>query len=481
MTHIFDRDICVMGAGPAGCVTARRLVDLGYSVCILEGKAFPRSHVGICLSDETNSVLEYIGVKDAIQEAAFLERKTTVVKWETEEAILAPQPGFHVDRGIFDQILLQNAISAGTTVLQPAKVKSLSPFEEGWKIIYEMAGERKEISTRFVVDATGNSNVLPAKKTRMAPPLFAMHAKWSLEKIPDFDGFIEAGKDAWLWFARINGGKALINLFTDPKHFLQSKSEGLESHYFEMFQQFSLLESCQLGSRISPIESCDASSRCSTDPVGKNYIRVGDANMSVDPIASQGVHLAMTSALQAAIVVNTLLRHPENNKHAIEFYCSRQEERIHQFTERTAGAYQQVSQLNSDPFWIKRAEHVEVTAPQAEPEAIWPESSHRIQLSSQAKIHPMPVMQHEMISIAPALHHPSLKRPIAYLGGKDIISLLGELKQGESAETLISTWSVKMPSNQALEILSWLWSRKIFIPYEEKKKVVSIKKMATII
>jgi hypothetical protein len=300
----------------------------------------------------------------------------------------------------------------------------------------------------------------------MAPPLFDMHATWCYKNMPGYDGFIEAEKKSWLWFAKLNDKKALITVFTEPKHFLKSETNRLEEHYFEMLKHFSLLKACELDHVKGKIEGCDAGSRYSSDPVGMNFIRVGDANIKVDPIASQGVHLAMLSALQAAVVVNTILKKPENNSYAIDFYRSRQEERVNQFMTKTASAYRQVTTYIADPFWLDRSGYIETEEAKPGIKITLPDESATVKLSAQTYIKSIPVMQEDLITSSPTIQHPSLDRPIAYLGGHDIVSLLTEVRQGKTVSDLIKVWSYKMPPDRAFEIFSWLWSKGIIVSYE---------------
>ena len=468
MSHNFDIDICVIGAGPAGSVVSKQLVDLGYSVAIIESKPFPRPNVGICLSDDTYKLLNHIGVKSELEEEAFFKRKTTYVRWNSEEAVLSPQPGFHVDRGKFDQLLLKKAMSSGVKVIQPAKARRTSPLGEGWEIEYDCEDERKKITAKFLINAVGRTNLMPAKKIRLAPPLFAVHSKWKLNSNPKFDGFIESAEDSWLWFAQIGEDEALITLFTDPKHFAKSESNELETHYIKMIEQFSLIQSFQLGTMTTPIESCDASSRYTTDPIGLNYIRIGDANLNVDPIASQGVHLALLSALQATAVVNTLLRNPENSENAIEFYKSRQLERIEQFTERTASVYREVIRFQTFPFWKTRSAYDKIYKDPFTPNIHNPKANEALQLSSDAEFRKLPIMQADLIDSALALHHPSLNRPIVFLAEKNVVELLTNVQQGETSEQLVNKWINVMPRDLAKQILAWLWSYKILISVDIK-------------
>lgn len=459
-------DICVLGAGPAGSAIAKRLCDLGFSVCILEKLAFPRPHVGICLSDPTLELLAYLGVKEAVDQAGFLRRKVTVLKWGTEEPTLTPQPGIHVDRGLFDQLLLENARRAGATVLQPARVTQVQAQEEGgWQVEFDHEGRSQVLQARLLVDAAGKSNVLPSKREKCAPPLFAVHATWELAAPPPYDGFMEAGEDAWLWMAELKEGRAMVSLYTDPKHFSESPETSLEQHYFKMLGQFTLLRHCALRKVIGEVQGCDASSRHSTDPVGRDYIRIGDAHLSVDPMAAQGVHLALSSGLQAAMVVNTLLRYPAHTDDALAFYRSRHAERIQQFTKRSASVYAQVAQHNRHAFWQERSiaappePAASATTPAPRPIAGW----EVVRLCAQARIQSVPVVLETHIVGSPALHHPALDRPVAFLGGQDLVALLADLGPGDTADRLRAAWSDKLPAGLAGQIFQWLWERGILV------------------
>lgn len=473
MAQEFNTDVCVIGAGPGGCAIAKRLAALGYAVTVVEAKAFPRPHVGICLSDQTYQLLDFLDAGNSVRQAGFLRRKTTVVRWDTDEPRLTPQPGIHVDRGIFDSLLLENAREAGVKVIQPARVRNVNRIPGGgWAISIEGKEEDNRLTARFLVDASGKSNVLPAKRIKAAPPLFALHAYWTLEETPDYDGFIEAGTDAWLWFALTRKDRCLISLFTDPKHFAKSESKSLESHYKSMMEQFSLMQYARLGQRLGEVKGCDASSRYITDPVGEDYIRVGDANFSVDPMSSQGVHLALSNGIQAAVVVNTLIRFPRHKEAAQRFFKSRQEERIKQFTAKSQEVYQQVANRRSESFWHDRAGKADLnTPPKAPQKTPIPSPGQKIKLSPQAEIQSIPVMKKDHIEDAPALFHPSLERPVAFLGSQDLVQLIRQVEPGTSLENLGGKWSSTIPVKLKSQIMQWLWEHKIIVPYQEEPQM----------
>lgn len=470
MAPAWHTDVCVIGAGPAGSAIAKRLAELGHSVVVVEKTAFPREHVGICLSYSTTELLNYLGVGEAMKQADFQQRETTLVAWETAEPVQTAQPGFHVDRGVFDQLLLTHACAAGVQLIQPARTTSLQRNSKGgWQVKLSTAGQQQTIHTRFLVDASGRANALGGKRLRYAPPLFALHASWEVEDATDCDGFMEAGEEAWLWMARLKGNKHLISLYTDPKHYAQSGSNSLEAYYRAMLNRFVLPRLNAQKSIAGTVKGCDASSRCSVDPVGADFIRVGDANYSVDPMASQGVHLALSSGIQAAIVVNTLLRYPDKQEIAQQFYRDRQQERVNQFRERTASEYARAAKRFGNTFWQQRAQ---AEQPIAQYNALKPTdamSYHEpIQLSPEAMICNTAVLKKEHVGEEPALQHPSFDRPVAYLGGTPLAPLLQLVHPGLTISGLLNSWEKQVQHSLAEQIIAWLWDHQILIPFRGK-------------
>ena len=121
------------------------------------------------------------------------------------------------------------------------------------------------------------------------------------------------------------------------------------------FGNFAPSGSINWDEQCSDPAACDATSQHAEDPVGDRYIRLGDSCLSVDPLSSQGVHLALQSGLQGAVIVNTMLRKPENTEAAQQFFHRRITERIGRYTGRTKQEYALVSATRPNAFWRERA------------------------------------------------------------------------------------------------------------------------------
>jgi len=210
------------------------------------------------------------------------------------------------------------------------------------------------------------------------------------------------------------------------------------------------------------VRACDASSRYAQEPASSDFVRVGDANLSVDPLSSQGVQLAIAAGIQAAVVVNTLARCPENSEAAAGFYRDRQKEKIQQFAAKTAAFYQERAVVCDQPFWRRRGVSTNATTSGFANEQL--DGNCPIRLSDIAKLAATPTIEGEIIVSRLALHHEALPRPVAYLDGVEIVPLLHRIRPGQCAHTVVQSWSEQMSLEHSWEMMQWLWDRRILVP-----------------
>jgi flavin-dependent dehydrogenase len=463
----FDHDVIILGSGPAGTSTAIRLAALGFNVGLVERKQFPRAHPGICLSNPTLALLGFLAPHENLLRADFWRRKLTAVKWGSPEASYVEKNGVHIDRGALDLSLLKIALKNGVSAYQPASlVNTPATHEDGWRIVISIDGRCRELKARFLVDAAGRSPVLQDIRQKDSPPLVALHAKWELNEPPDFDGFIEDGDNAWLWFARTSARSAAISVFCAPQSIRERGEEDLQTCYLRLLSMFHLLRPSALGRQTSHLQVCDATSRHSTTPASDRHIRVGDACMSVDPLSSQGVHLALLSGIQAAIIINTILKKPENAELAKCFFSRRIEEKVALHTHRTRAEYRRVSEVRPGRFWRERAGHGSTAAdPPAQLSTALP-SPHPntlLQIAPEVVFTKEPVIEGNFVANRPAIRHPGIKGAIAYVEGMNVRSLLSALPKEVSYQEIPNHWHGLVPSSLRKKLRSWFWEKRILV------------------
>ncbi|MCW3053067.1 MAG: hypothetical protein JWN14_2237, partial [Chthonomonadales bacterium] len=286
-------DICVLGGGPAGAAIARRLALLGHEVWIVERAQFPRAHIGESLTPGILPLLDLLGVRSRVEEAEFLRPDAAMIRWEdaTEmRALPAGERGFQVDRGRFDALLLEAACEAGAQLLQPAIAGK--PVREGaqqWRVPLRFQGQDLLLQARFVVDATGRRATLGGPKRRSGTPTLALFAYWKQAGMMGSETRVEAGREAWFWGAPLPDGTFNATVFLDPKRGVGHTRHDLENLYRNLLAESSLLGGCLEGVPAGEMVACNATTYQDPQPVGEDFLKVGEASFSIDPLSSQGV------------------------------------------------------------------------------------------------------------------------------------------------------------------------------------------------
>jgi flavin-dependent dehydrogenase len=452
-------DICVIGAGPAGSTLAIRLAQFGYSVCVIERLIFPRSRVGESLSVGVWPQLELLGVDRTVAAAGFRPCRTSLVQWESDVPLrreFGALGGLLVDRGRFDALLLDRARANGVHLMQPAAVRTWVCHDQRWHIKIESANGIRALVADFLVDASGRSAALRGHKQRTGPRTLALYGYWRGGRLPD-DPQIEAALDAWYWGIPLPDSTYNAIVFVDAADFRARRNASLEESYVALIGRSSLMVGCR-GARLSgPVRAADATSYLDGNSIGPRSIKVGEAALALDPLSSSGVQKAINTSLTAAVVVNTLLRCPQQADAATRFYTRSLIEASDRHRSWAAEHYAVAAATRPGRFWQTRAADVATEPKRTAPlHDCGPPLSGDcvITLSPEATLSPEPCIVGSLVAMKSALRHPGLERPVAFLGDWEVAALLEPLHRGMTIRGLMDAWQIPVRSKPA--IASWL-------------------------
>ncbi len=330
-------DVVIVGAGSAGCVTARRCAELGLKTLLLDRK--PKKLIGqkVCGDEVSKSHFEATGIdypegkeistiiKGADVYPPSLTNELQVRGW-------ADFDGWTLNRLIFGQRLLKEAIDAGVKFQPDSHVGG--PMIRGSQITgieyKDSSGEEKIIRGKIVVDASGFAATIRNKidselvENNIDKGDIALcyreilTLKMPLAE-PEVARVILGGNVAPQGFAwifpkgpqEINAGVGITG----------GKGRGSPKIHFEKFKDsYPLLFDSKLiegkGGAVPvrrPLKSL----------VGNGVAFVGDAALQVNPIHGGGIGAGMRAGIILGEVVRESIAHKDQTAHGLWHYNTR--------------------------------------------------------------------------------------------------------------------------------------------------------------
>jgi FADH2 O2-dependent halogenase len=327
-----DFEVGIIGGGPAGSGLATYLAQAGVSCIVFEREKFPRPHVGESLVPAANRVLAELGFLPKMEAAGFPHKYGAAWTSSANNNLIASHDwealgqedyvpiefseremeGFdqfytyHVDRGLFDHLLLEHAREAGAVVCEEAQVRRVE-FDDTYPVIYHGTGANPQRTrVRLAVDASGRNTTLGNQlKLKVKDPIFNQYALHTW-----FEGF-ERGtgrqKDyifihflpmanTWVWQIPITEDITSFGVVTQKASFPSSREDWQDFFWRCMETSPAIADKLRKAKQINPLKAEGDYSYAMTQFCGDGYALIGDAARFVDPIFSSGVSVALNSA-----------------------------------------------------------------------------------------------------------------------------------------------------------------------------------------
>jgi flavin-dependent dehydrogenase len=367
-----------------------------------------------------------------------------------EEEHLHP-PGFLVYRHIFDNALLTAAKQLGVSEIRSASLTGWSFVNEKWELQVSQGGTSSKLIAKFLVDATGKKSVFRGKKIRVSTQTLAITGLWKNTSCPSASTQLESTATHWLWGSKLSGDLFHVTVFTDPSS-ISGKSR-LTEEYVKAIKETILFRSCLRGALTSVLAVVDVTPYYYENPVGRNFIKVGEAVLGMDPQSSQGVQSVMANAIQGAIAVNSVLTHPFRLNMVRDFYSSRLQESMQNHLAMISKNYALATCWQHEPFWKNRTIYPNDLRPFLKTEPGTWDQTTLIKASDAITLKLVGCIEGDFITQKLALVHPGIPNPMVYWQNIEIAKVIETLNGGQTVAGLMNSWSRVMPPASALELL----------------------------
>lgn len=315
-------DVAIIGGGPSGSSAGLTLLKRqGIRVALIEKSDYSEYRVGETLSPGIRAMLEYLGVWDEFNRTQQLSSFSSSAAWGSEELSTLDYlftlhgSGWALDRSKFDQMLAHSFQSKGGQLLINTSVSAIEEqveehqVQNGWllKLKNNRSGQESSLRCKFLIDASGRRSFLSRKLNLARVQHDKLVGIGSIVQLAEGHGLtasvqVEACDYGWWYRAPIPGNRLSVVLMIDSDLAKTLKLKD-RNKWLDLLKQarltFSGLESAESFGDICVYPAHTAKLKHSG---GSNWVAVGDAAVSHDPLSSSGIPNAIGTGVHGAVV-----------------------------------------------------------------------------------------------------------------------------------------------------------------------------------
>lgn len=357
-------DILIIGGGIAGCIAAISLID-SYQVTLVDKLPEPTDRIGESLAPASQRILKQLDLLEGLEnQVGTLYRKSVGMQsyWGSDQVHLVDDlrnpDGFvkNLDRQAFEAYLRRVAETRGVHCLWGSKLYSSSYENSRWQVQLRASAAPLSITTisaSFVIDASGRQAHFAKSlgiKRQVEDKLVACWVTLPNCRTNTMST-ISASENGWWYSAVIPGDKRVVAFHTDAD--LVAKNElKTTASFLELAKENPVILSL-LNEHEDAIVfkgTVAANSTKLKQVAGQQWVALGDAALSFDPLSSQGMYNAMASAMQ----LQTLLLKYGFAETLQKIHTEQMEHIWHHYLKHKSIFYQAETRWKTAPFWLRR-------------------------------------------------------------------------------------------------------------------------------
>jgi len=293
-------DAIVIGAGPAGSVSALSMARGGARVLLVERATLPRWKVcGACLSTGGLAILGSLGLSREVRARGGAPLETLALVAGGRRADVPLRGGVSLSRTELDVLLAEAAEAAGACLVQGARATVRDVVEGARLVLVERRGEAEEHRASVVIDATGLGHapgrVAPGSRVGLGATFDALDGA-----PPRGELRMVVGSSGYVGLVRLEDGRVNVGAAVDPVRLGAARPAAVVDGILAEAGH----EPLRIGGRAPHPRhgwrGTPALTRRALETAGERLLRVGDALGYVEPFTGEGMCWALDSGVAAA-------------------------------------------------------------------------------------------------------------------------------------------------------------------------------------
>jgi digeranylgeranylglycerophospholipid reductase len=323
-----EYDVVVVGAGPAGSMTAKWAAKGGAKVLMIEKRQEIGSPVR-CGEGISRSWLDSVGIKLDAKSVAWQVKGARIVapngtKFTLSEKMAGNEVGLVLDRVFFDKLLARDAVKAGADLV--LKTSAVGLLRSGTKITgvkVKSFGETKDIKCGCVVAADGYESQVGRWadiNTSLAPRDITSCLQYRMTNIDldyDYCEFILGAKapGGYIWVFPKNQDTANVGLGIQ---LTKLKDPADVKKYLDKYIQGD--PKLKKGKPLEIVSGAVSICAPIDKTVGDGVLLVGDAARQIDPITGGGIANSCKAAKVAGEVLGKAAKERNFSEKSLQRY-----------------------------------------------------------------------------------------------------------------------------------------------------------------
>jgi flavin-dependent dehydrogenase len=365
-------DIIIVGGGIAGCIAAISL-SATHRVAVIDKLAAPIERIGECLAPAARRILKQLDLLNVLQDA-FTQKKMqlqhigTQSYWGSElchvvDHLRNPDGfGWHLDRQAFESYLRETTVKRAVDCFWGVSLHHCEYKAAHWKITTQSVDKKmRHFSARFVIDASGRQSHFARKLGVERTHYDKLIAHWAVLTNAEENRMSTVSSDplGWWYTAPLPNHKRVMAFQTDSDLMTKTALKNADS-FIELAKNNKEMAGILLKNTaaIQYHGTVSANSTRLNQVSGTQWVALGDAVMSFDPLSSQGMFNAMASAVQLTdlIVKTNLILQPntENNTHFHHTYTKQMNQIWQHYQKHKRIFYGEEKRWSNATFWKRR-------------------------------------------------------------------------------------------------------------------------------